>query len=121
MRPSESGKITIKAILSLAFIVAVIYSGFKILPVYVDNYQLQDYIQGQTPYWLTQRASADVIRKTILAKAVDLDLPVGEDDVTVQADQNKVTVKIDYTVPVDLKVYMLQLHFTPSSENKSLT
>ena len=121
MRLSDSGRITLKGLLTVAFFVALTYSGAKILPVYVDNYQLQDYIQGQTPYWLTQRASADVIRKTILAKAVDLDLPIGEDDVTVEADQNKVTVKIDYTVPVDLKVYTLQLHFTPSSENKSLT
>ena len=62
MRPSESGKITFKAIFYLAFIAAVIYAGIKIIPVYVDNYQLQDYIQGQTPYWLAQRASA--IRST---------------------------------------------------------
>jgi hypothetical protein len=32
-----------------------------------------------------------------------------------------VTVNIDYTVPVDFKVYTWQLHFTDSSENKSLT
>ena len=121
MRPSESGMISFKAMVWIAFIVAVLYCGFKIVPVYVDNYQLQDYLQGQTPYWLTQRTPADAIRKTILTKAQDLDLPIGEDDVTVQADQNKVTIKLDYIVPVDLKVYTLQLHFTPSSENKSLT
>jgi hypothetical protein len=27
---------------------------------------------------------------------------------------------LDYTVPIDLLVYKMQLHFTPSSENKSL-
>jgi hypothetical protein len=120
MRPSESGRITFKGILSVAFIVAVVYSGTKIIPVYVDNYELQDYIQSQTPYWLTQRVTAEVIRKTILAKAQDLNLPVEEEDVSVEANQNKVSINIDYNVPVDLKVYMLQLHFTPSSENKSI-
>jgi hypothetical protein len=120
MRPTESGKITLNAIISLAFVAAVIFAGFKIIPVYVDNFQLQDYIQGQTPYWLTQRATAEAIRKTIITKGQDLDITLGDDDVTVQADQYKVTVKIDYTVPVDLKVYTLQLHFTPSSENKSI-
>jgi len=120
MRPSESGTITLKGILSVAFFVALVYSGAKIIPVYVDNYELQDYIQGQTPYWLTQRVTAEAIRKTILAKAQDLDLPVEEDDVTVVANQYKVSVNIDYNVPVDLKVYMLQLHFAPSSENKSI-
>jgi hypothetical protein len=31
-----------------------------------------------------------------------------------------VTVDVDYTVPVDLKVYVLNLHFTPSAENRQL-
>ena len=89
MRLSESGKITFKAILSLAFLAAVIFAGFKIIPVYVNNYQLQDYIQSQTPFWLTQHASADAIRKNILAKAQDLDLPLAAEDVTVEANQNQ--------------------------------
>ena len=114
MRPSESGKITLKAILSLAFIAAVIYSAFKIIPVYVNNYQLQDYIQTQTPFWLTQHATEDTVRKNILAKAQDLDLPLAEEDVTIVDNPNKVSVSLDFHVPVDLKVYTLQLHFTHS-------
>ena len=31
-----------------------------------------------------------------------------------------VSISMDYTVPVDLLVYHLDLHFTPSSENKSI-
>jgi hypothetical protein len=27
---------------------------------------------------------------------------------------------VDYTVPIDLLVYHLDLHFTPSSENRAL-
>jgi hypothetical protein len=120
MRLSDSGRITLKGLLTVAFFVALTYSGAKILPVYVDNFELQDYIQSQTPYWLTQRITAEAIRKTVLAKAQDLDLPVEEEDVTVEANQYKVSIVIDYYVPVDLKVYMLQLHFTPASENKSI-
>ena len=120
MRLSESGRITFKAILSLAFLAAVIFAGFKIIPVYVNNYQLQDYLQTQTPFWLTQHASADAIRNNVLAKAQDLSLPLAPEDVTVEANPNKVSVSIDYHVPVDLKVYTLQLHFTPSSENRSI-
>jgi hypothetical protein len=121
MRLSDSGKMTFKAALSLAFLAALVYSAFKIIPVYVNNYELQDYIQTQTPFWLTQRASTDAVRKNILAKAQDLNLPVAADDVTVDAGPNKVSVSIDVHVPVDLKVYTLQLHFTDSSENRSIT
>jgi len=120
MRLRDSGTITLKGILTVAFFVSAIYASAKIIPIYINNFELQDYIEGQTPYWLTQRASAEVIRKTILAKAEDLDLPVETEDVTVVANQYKVSISIDYLVPVDLKVYVLQLHFTPSSENKSI-
>jgi|SRR5271157_343245 len=120
MRLSESGRMTFKAVLSLAFLAAVIFAGIKTIPVYVNNYQLQDYLQTQTPFWLTERASEDVIRKNILAKAQDLELPVAADDVKVEAGASKVSVNIDFHVPVDLKVYTLPLHFTDSSENRSL-
>ena len=120
MRLSESGRITFKAILSLAFLAAVIYAGFKILPVYINDYQLNDYIENQNPFWLTQHASADAIRKNVLAKAQDLDLPLAADEVMVEANLDKVTVSLDYHVPVDLRVYTLQLHFTHSNENRSI-
>jgi len=120
MRLSETGRITLKAILWLGFIAAVIFTGIKTIPVYVDNYQLQDYITNQTPFWLTQRATEEAIRNNVLARAQDLDLPLAAEEVTVNANANKVSVTVDLHVPVDLKVYTLQLHFTDSSENKSI-
>jgi YbbR domain-containing protein len=120
MRQSESGKMTFKAILSLAFFAALIFASFKIIPVYVNDYELNDYIQSQTPFWQTQHASADAVRKNVLAKAQDLSLPLAAEEVTVEVTANKVSVTLDYHVPVDLKVYTLQLHFTHSSENRSI-
>jgi EAL domain-containing protein (putative c-di-GMP-specific phosphodiesterase class I) len=120
MRCLESGKGTAKAIFALAFLAAVGFSCIKIIPVYVNNYQLHEYIQNQTPFWLTQRASVDAIRSNILGRAQELGLPVAAEQVNVEASANRVSVNIDYTVPVDLKVYTLRLHFTPSSENRSI-
>jgi hypothetical protein len=120
MRRSDSGKITVKAIVSIVFLVAVVYSGIKIIPVYVDTYELDDYIRQQNPFWVTQRASADAIRGNILAKAQDLGLPVSAEQVKVETGGGRVAVNLDYTVPVDLKVYTLVLHFTPSAENRQL-
>jgi hypothetical protein len=120
MQLSDSGAGRFKAYLSLAFVLFVIFVGIKVIPVYVNNYELNDYIREQTPYWLTQRAHAEFIQKSILNKAQDLGLPVTEDQVKVNAPGSIVTVSIDYTVPVDLLVYTLNLHFTPSAENKQI-
>ena len=120
MRQSASGRVTLKALFSLAFLAALIFVSFKVLPVYVNNYQLNDYIRTQTPFWLTQRASAEAIRTNIIARAADLDLAIQKEDVTVEANSERVHVSIDYRVPVDLKVYTLQLHFTDSSDNRAI-
>ena len=120
MRLSESGRITFKAILSLAFLGALIYVAYKTIPVYVNDFELNDYVQNQAPFWQTQHTSADDVRKYVLAKADDLDLPLAAEDVTVKVTTNKVSIALDYHVPVDLKVYTLQLHFTHSTENRSI-
>jgi YbbR domain-containing protein len=120
MRRVESGRGRAKAIFALAFLAAVIFCCFKIIPVYVNNYQFQDYLQEETPFWLTQRASVETIRGNILAKAQDLDLPMVAEQVKVEASSARVTVNIDYAVPVDLKVYTLQLHFTASAQSRSI-
>jgi len=120
MRLSESGRITFKALMWLAFLAAVIFTGFKTIPIYINNYEFQDYIQTQTPFWLTQRVPAEAILKNVLAKAQDLDLPLAAEDVTVNANANRVTVSIDYHVPVDLKVFTLPLHFSHSSGNSAI-
>jgi len=114
MPQSESGRITFKALSFLVFIAAVIYLGFKIIPVYINDYQLSDYTQSQTPYWLTQHASTEGIARNVVAKAEDLGLPMTAENVTIDANANKLTVSIDYHVPVDLRVYTLRLHFTHS-------
>jgi len=120
MRRSDSGRATAKTILALLFLVAVVYAGFKIIPVYVNSYEFQDYIRQQNPFWVTQRAPADAIKDTILAKARELGLPVKADDVKVNVGGGRVAVSVDYTVPVDLKVYTLALHFSPAAENRQL-
>ena len=120
MRHSESGSASIKTYLTLIFLACVIYASFKILPVYVNSWEIEDYIRQQTPYWLTQRANGDVIRGRVLDKARELGLPMDADQVQVDATSASVTVALDYTVPVDLKVYTVKLHFTSSAQNKSL-
>lgn len=120
MQRSDSGKATVKTVLTLAFLLAVVYSSFKVIPVYVSSYEFEDYIQSQNPFWLTQNAPAEAIRRQILNKAAELELPVSPEQVNIQFGGGSLTVGADYTVPVDLTVYTLNLHFTPSHVNRRL-
>ena len=120
MRHTDSGNVHFKSYLTIVFLICVVYVGFKVIPVYVNSFEIEDFIRQQTPFWLTQRANSDMIRGKVLDKARELELPIDADQVQVEASSASVTVKLDYTVPVDIKVYTLKLHFTSAAQNKSL-
>jgi hypothetical protein len=121
MRQSETGNVEFRTFVTLAFLAALIFLAIKTIPPYVDNYQLQDQIRQisiQASARIRQ-VTADEVRDEVVAFARAHDLPVTPDDVTVGI-ADSVSIKVDYTVPVDLKVYTLNLHFTPAAENRSL-
>ena len=119
-RRSQLGTARLKAVLWSAAIVFGVYSTYKILPVYIAEYQLADKMQEEARFAVVNRYSEDQIRETIYRETQDLEIPVKKEDIKVLAAVQVVRISLDYTVPVDLLFYRMQLHFTPSSENKSI-
>lgn len=120
MRLTNTGSGRVKAILSIIFLIYVIVLGIKIIPVYVNDYELDDYVRQQTPFWLTDRKSADAIQKAVLDKAADLGLPVTAENVKVSAPGSLVNVTIDYAVPLDFVFFTVPKQFTHSAENRQI-
>jgi hypothetical protein len=117
---SQRGAGTIKAILWTAILVYGAYAAYKIIPAYVAEYQLSDKMQEQARFAVVNRYSEDQIRDNIFKVVQDLDIPVKREQIKIVDTQQVVKISMEYTIPVDLLVYHVDLHFTPSSENKSL-
>ena len=117
---SQRGEGRLKAIVYTVILVAVIYVAFKLVPIYVAEYQLSDRMQEQARYAVVNRYSEDKIRDNIMKVVDDLEIPAKREDIKVTSTMQIVKINVDYTVPVDLLFYHLDLHFTPSSENKAL-
>ena len=117
MRPSDSGVGSLKVIFVLLVLGAVAYVAIKTIPVYVNSYEVQDYIRQLAIKASVERVKPEAIQDQVVAHAVEKDLPVTRDNVNVTINRSKVRIDMDYTVPVDLRVYTLSLHFTPSSED----
>ena len=117
MRPSDSGVGSLKTIFVLLVLGAVAYVAIKTIPVYVNSYEVQDYIRQLAIKASVERVKPDAIQDQVAAHAAEKDLPVTRDNVKVTISGSKVRIDMDYTVPVDLGVYTLSLHFTPSSED----
>lgn len=107
-----------KALFPLILLGVVAYLATRIVPVYVENYELQNYI-NQVAVQATahsQLKKPEAIQNQILTKAESLGLPLERRDISVSVERT-VRIKIDYSVYVDLRFYMLTLHFAPSARN----
>jgi hypothetical protein len=117
---AQSGEGKFKAIAFTAIVVFGAFAAFKLIPPYLAEYQLSDKMQEQARFAVVNRYSEEQIRDTVFKEAQNLEIPVQKEEIKVFASQAVVRISVDYTIPVDLLVYKAQLHFTPSSENKSL-
>jgi hypothetical protein len=116
----QRGASKLTAILYTAFVIFGVFAAVKLLPPYIAQYQLSDKMQEQARFAVVNHYSEEQIRDTIFKEAQDLEVPVQKEDIKVLASASVVRISLDYTVPIDLLIYKMQLHFTPSSENKSL-
>lgn len=117
---AERGEGKLKTILFLVVFVSFIFVGFKTVPAYVAEYQLADKMQEVARFAVVGHQNDEQIRDAIFKVIQDLDIPATKDDIKVTSTNTLVTINVDYRVPVDLLVYQTEMHFSPSSENKSL-
>lgn len=109
-----------KALLSLLFLGVVVFCAIRIVPVYVRNYEFQDFL-NQTAVEASvhqPQQRPEALQKEIYSKAESLGLPVERQDINVSVGQT-VLISVDYSVFVDLIIYTLPLHFTPSATNSN--
>lgn len=119
-RQSERGEGRLKSILVVVIVVLAIYSAWKIVPAYVNEYQLQDNMQEQARFAVVNRYTEEQIRDKVFKVVQDLEIPAKREDIKIVATNSVVKISLQYTVPVDLMMYHLELHFSPDSESKSL-
>jgi hypothetical protein len=117
---SQRGEGKLKALIYTAILVSAIFATVKILPAYISNYQLSDKMQELARFGVVNRYKEEQVRDEVFKTVKDLDIPVKREDIKVSVDSSAVKISLDYTVPVDLIVYKMDLHFRPSSEGKSI-
>lgn len=114
---------TIKLIFGICVIVAGIYLGSELIPVYYENYQFQDVVKTEATLETYTSKPEDDIRDMLYKKAQSMDIPLTRDQIRVQRHGTQgtgsLTISAPYTVHIDLPGYPLDLHFDASTENKS--
>jgi hypothetical protein len=114
---------TIKAIVGILVIAAVIYAISLVVPPELSNYAFNDDLKdiammaGANP-----RTTDQDLLNEVMKKAQDHQIALTPDQVTVERVGSPgapaVYVAAEYSVPVNFPGYSFTLHFTPSSGNR---
>jgi Domain of unknown function (DUF4845) len=116
----ERGGSGVKLFLLLVLLGSMIFAGIKILPIYVDNYQMQDAIESEARFAIGNRLGAKDIRDNVWKKVNEIGIPADQESLKVTANQGAVQISLDYSVPVDLLVYKFTLDFHDHADNRSI-
>jgi len=115
-RREERGEGRLKALIYTAVLVIGVFVAFKLVPLYVAQYQLKDKMEEQARFAVVNRYSDDQVRDNIFRVIEDLDIPAKREDIKVGSTTHGIAISVDYTVPVDFLVYKTEMNFSSRSE-----
>jgi hypothetical protein len=117
---SARGGSRLRLVVWTAILVALVYTSYKVIPPYFANYEFEDDLHQEGLFSLG-KYSDDALRERIFKDMQARGVDATKEDIHIQQnDSRALKVLVDYTVTVDLMVYDLKLHFTPSTNNQSL-
>ena len=119
-RREEGGEGRLKAIIYTAILVIGVFVAFKVVPLYVTQYELKDKMEEQARFAVVNRYSDDQIRDNIFRVIQDLDIPAKREDIKVGPTNHGISISVDYSVPVDFLVYRTEMNFSSSSEGRDI-
>lgn len=121
VRNGQSGKVKASFVIFLILFTVGIYVGWKMIPPYIAEYELEDWMRTQTPYFLVNHMPDETLRATIAKELASRSIPADKDNIKIVANNSRsLQFEVDYSVPVDLGVYQTVLHFSPSADSQSL-
>ncbi len=107
MKSRERGDSNLGCIVWLLVLVLVGMVLWKVIPVKIHNAELYDYMVELTKF--AGNSHVEDIKKKILLKARELELPVTDKQVVIEKTREKIRIRCFYTVPVELPGYTWEM------------
>ena len=119
-RAPQQGSSKLNLVFTLLVVGFLVFTAVNIVPALFAKFQLQDAIETESRFAVINHKGEDEIREDVWKKMQELGIPATKDAIHVIAAQRDVTISVDYSVPVDLKVYQFKLDFHPHADNHTL-
>ena len=106
---SDRGEGRLGCVIWVAIFLAVVFVGWKTVPVKVATSRLEDFMVEQARS--ARRQSPRQVRTSILGQARELDLPVRERDCQVTKTEGRIDMRCQFTVSIDFPGYTYDWDF----------
>ena len=110
----------LKGLLILLLVFGCIYTGWKLLPPVINNYQFQDELDDIARRATYSAKSEDDVRETVIKKAASMDIALKEDQIAVTRSAEGLGITVHYRVHVDMLIHPVDLDFTTNSLDKRI-
>lgn len=102
-RSLQKGEGTFGCVLWSLVLVIIVMIAWKMVPIKVATAEFHDFMDDQAK--VAGNRSAAAIRKAIMHKARELDLPIDPKELVVEHDRKVIKMQVSYTIPVEFPGY----------------
>ncbi len=116
-RKTERGEGRLKALIWFAVLITIGYILFKVVPPYLNNYQLKDTLVTEARFYSAHQKNEEQAREAVWKEIQNLQIPAKREDIKVSTTGRTSRISVSYTVVVDLPGYQWQIDFNPQAES----
>jgi hypothetical protein len=115
-----SGKGMFRALAWLAALLVFSYVCSLLIPIYIDNYQLQDAMREEAHYALVEHKNQEQIQEDVFLTAQNLGIPAPLYGIDVEPIEGGYRITVNYTVPLRIFLHRFDLRFHTSADSNSI-
>jgi hypothetical protein len=95
----------------ILLLVCALFAGSQYVPVYFKALQFNDFIRGEAKFAASSRKTTETLKTAITEKAKELEIPITARDIQITRRGPAFQLELDYSFPVDLRVYQHEVRF----------
>jgi len=111
----QRGEGQLGCIVGLIFLALAIFIAYKMIPVKVKAAEMRQVVVDEAKAAGTH--TNERIRDVILNKAMEKQLPITEENINIQRNNNEITVEVAYIVPIEFPGFTYKWHLKHRAQN----
>jgi len=111
----ELGEGQFGCLVGLIILLAGIFVAYKMIPVKVKAAEIRQLTEDESR--AAGQHNDEQIRATILRKAKDNDMPIGEENIKIERRSQQIKIDVEYDMPIQFPGYTYTWHFHHHTDN----